>query len=620
MPGRPRGGPVPLFPMGVFFVATLIPALSTCLTRMTSGEKRLARRLEEKLEADYLLWYDIPVGSANLHPDFLVLNPRRGLLVLEVKDWRLETVQAMDRTSATILTPNGIKQVTNPLEQARQYAHAVVQLMEKDPQLTFASGKVAGRLVFPWGYGVVLTNITRKQFEGTDLDQVLEPHRVLCKDEMEEGVDGEGFQERLWAMFPFHRSVPLSLPQIDRIRWHLFPEIRITTPTQGQLFTDTEAVLPDIVQVMDLQQEQLARSLGDGHRVIHGVAGSGKTLILGYRAEHLAQVCRKPILVLCYNRTLAARLAQSMADKGLGEKVLVHSFHQWCRAQLLAYHQELPHKEGTEENEQFFRAMVEKLIRAVDQGQVPGGQYDGVLIDEGHDFEPAWFKLVVQMVDPASNSLLVLYDDAQDIYGRSKKQKFSFKSLGIQAQGRTTILKINYRNTREILQLATRFAADLLRPTQADEDGVPVLAPISGGRHGEAPQIVNLPDIQAQARYIAERFQAAHRQGTAWKDMALIYRDYPRVGKAVLHYLRQHQIPCTYFKQMTFGTQEDTVKVLTMHSCKGLEFPLVAIPGLNLLGETPEHQEEDARLLYVAMTRATRELLLTTETLATATV
>ena len=224
------------------------------------------------------------------------------------------------------------------------------------------------------------------------------------------------------------------------------------------------------------------------------------------------------------------------------------------------------------------------------------------------------------MVDPASNSLLVLYDDAQDIYGRSKKQKFSFKSLGIQAQGRTTILKINYRNTREILQLATRFAADLLRPTQADEDGVPVLAPISGGRHGEAPQIVNLPDIQAQARYIAERFQAAHRQGTAWKDMALIYRDYPRVGKAVLHYLRQHQIPCTYFKQMTFGAQEDTVKVLTMHSCKGLEFPLVAIPGLNLLGETPEHQEEDARLLYVAMTRATRELLLTTETLATATV
>jgi superfamily I DNA and RNA helicase len=43
------------------------------------------------------------------------------------------------------------------------------------------------------------------------------------------------------------------------------------------------------MRVMDMQQEQLARSLGDGHRVIHGVAGSGKTMILGYRAEYLGE-------------------------------------------------------------------------------------------------------------------------------------------------------------------------------------------------------------------------------------------------------------------------------------------------------------------------------------------
>ena len=40
---------------------------------------------------------------------------------------------------------------------------------------------------------------------------------------------------------------------------------------------------------MDLQQEKLARSVGDGHRVIHDAAGSGKNMILGYRAEY----CRK---------------------------------------------------------------------------------------------------------------------------------------------------------------------------------------------------------------------------------------------------------------------------------------------------------------------------------------
>jgi superfamily I DNA and RNA helicase len=35
---------------------------------------------------------------------------------------------------------------------------------------------------------------------------------------------------------------------------------------------------------MDMEQEKLARNLGEGHRIIHGVAGSGKTLILAYRA------------------------------------------------------------------------------------------------------------------------------------------------------------------------------------------------------------------------------------------------------------------------------------------------------------------------------------------------
>ena len=85
-----------------------------------------------------------------------------------------------------------------------------------------------------------------------------------------------------------------------------------------------------------------------------------------------------------------------------------------------------------------------------------------MLIDEGHDFAPEWLKLVTQMVDPTTNSLLVLYDDAQSIYERGRKKNFSFKSVGIQAQGRTTILKINYRNTRQILQTANAIAGDLL--------------------------------------------------------------------------------------------------------------------------------------------------------------
>jgi len=107
---------------------------------MTGGEKRLARRLEAKLEDDYLVWYDVPVGSRGFHPDFIVLHPRRGLLVLEVKDWRLDTIRAMDRFRASILTARGLVKEANPLEQARGYACAMASLLQKDPALVAPTG------------------------------------------------------------------------------------------------------------------------------------------------------------------------------------------------------------------------------------------------------------------------------------------------------------------------------------------------------------------------------------------------------------------------------------------------------------------------------------------------
>lgn len=596
-------------------MAILFPARGVCRFS-TRGEARFAERLEKKLEDDYLCWHDVPVGPANAHPDFVVLHPRRGLLVLEIKDWRLDNIKSITKHDVSLLTNAGLKHKPNPLEQARQYTHAVVNALEKDPQLTFQSGKLQGRLLFPWTYGVVLTNVTRKQFESTDLGEVLEPRRVLCQDEMTETADAEEFQRRLWEMFPIPFKGMLSLPQIDRIRWHLFPEIRLPN-LQGGLFDSSESApadpdeIPDLLRVMDLQQEQLARSLGSGHRVIHGVAGSGKTLILAYRAEQLARTCAKPILVLCYNRTLAKRLARTMDEKGLAEKVTVHTFHQWCRAQLVAYNVGLPpEKDG--DHDAFFPAMVERVMCAVDRDLIPSAQYDAVLIDEGHDFEPHWFKLVVQMVDPQTNSLLVLYDDAQSIYGRERKSKFSFRSVGIQAQGRTTILRVNYRNTKEVLDLASRFARDLLKAEEADEDSVPLVAPLSAGRHGPEPLIIKLPTHRDEAEYIVGHLKEAHDQGTPWCDMAVIYHDYQKVGKDVLSTLRACGVPVTFHKDATFAQDENTVKFLTMHSCKGLEFPLVAIPGVEVMANEGKTDDETARLLYVAMTRSTRELILTT--------
>lgn len=592
-------------------MTTLIPNYSSCAGRMTSGERRFAQRLEAKLEDDYLCWFDVPVGPTNSHPDFIILHPRRGLLILEVKDWKPETIQSITRSDAAILTPKGLKHVLNPLEQARQYAHAVTNVLERDKQLTFSSGRMEGRLMFPWAYGVVLANISRRTFDSSGLSEVIEPHRVICQDEMVESVEAEAFQQRLWEMFSVRFQGGLTLPQLDRVRWHLFPEIRLPDPQEG-LFGkgDLETVeIPDLLRVMDLQQEQLARSLGEGHRVIHGVAGSGKTLILGYRAEQLAKVCVKPILVLCYNKALAGRLMHWMSSKGVADKVHVRTFHSWCRSQLAAYNISFAqHKDDTDAT---MAEMVQAVIRGVERNQIPAAQYEAVMIDEGHDFKPEWLKLVVQMVDPLTNSLLVLYDDAQSIYEAGRQKNFSFKSVGIQAQGRTTILKVNYRNTQEILEFASQFASELLKPTDAEEDGIPRLVPISAGRHGKAPMVVKLPTLQSEGAWIADRLKEEHAKGTPWRDMAILYRHYDPVCKAVRTELRKGGIPNTWKDDVTFGESQDTVKLLPFHSSKGLEYPIVVIPGAGLLPTSDNADQEEARLLYVAMTRATSQLIVT---------
>lgn len=602
-------------------MAEIIPPLNRqTLGRMTSGEKRVARRLSALLEDDYLVWYDIPVGRKRRYPDFIVLHPSRGLLFLEVKDWKPDTLKKISKSDVTLLTASGQVVEPHPLERARQYTYAVIDTLSRDPQLRHASGQYKGRLIMPYGWGVVFTNITRSQIEKAIPDDrresLLPDHLMIYKDEITESADAERFQEQLWGMFNYPFGVQLTLPQIDRIRWHLFPEIRIDSE-QGDLFSadeesgeSGEVKLPDIVKIMDIQQEQLARSLGEGHRVIHGVAGSGKTLILGYRCLYLAEALNKPILVLCFNITLAAKLRAFITSKGIGAKVQVYHFHDWCSEQLKTYHVKVP-----DSGKPYFERLVETVIDAVEKGYIPRAQYGALLIDEGHDFEEAWFKLIVQMIDSETNSLLLLYDDAQSIYKNRSGLGFSLSSVGIQAQGRTTVLRLNYRNTREILSFAYRFASHYLEQQDTDDDHIPLIQPEAAGNTGPEPVVRQLKSLKDEADYAAACISKWHAQGVRWSDIAVLcFTRYQ--GDIVAGRLRGRDIPFLWMSdgkhKRAYDPNQDCVSVMTLHSSKGLEFDRVIMVGVGQIKEDDEREAQDARLLYVGMTRAQECLLVTT--------
>jgi superfamily I DNA/RNA helicase len=160
--------------------------------------------------------------------------------------------------------------------------------------------------------------------------------------------------------------------------------------------------------------------------------------------------------------------------------------------------------------------MVRRSSVPSSAGRFPSAQYEAVLIDEGHDFKPEWLKLVVQMVDPRRNSLLVLYDDAQSIYEAGRQKNFSFKSVGIQAQGRTTILKVNYQQHAgdpRVRRAVRRRAAECDGRRRRRQS--PDLMPISAGAPRQCADSGEIADAQAEGEWIAERLKEEHAKARA---------------------------------------------------------------------------------------------------------
>lgn len=578
-----------------------------------AGERAVLRQLRRCLEDDYIVWHNVPIGPRARQPDFVILSPRWGMLLLEVKHWKRSTIAGASRDSVTLVTERGTVTEASPLRQARDYAMELVDLMARDDSLVHHEGPFRGKLLFPYGWGVAFSNLRSAEIQGTDFAEVFPTHQALLRDDLAEDMPADAFQQRLWGMFTVHYPHTLSLPQRDRIRWHLFPEVRVSAQQTLDLDTTDAArapALPDLLQVMDLQQEQIARTLGEGHRVIHGAAGSGKTMILIYRAEQLAKAVRpdRPILVLCFNRPLADRIAALLRERGVDARVQVRTFHSWCQDMVRSYQLDVPRDlKGND----YFAALADTTGRAVDAGRVPGGQYSALLIDEAHDFEEAWLRMAARMVSPTTNSLLVLYDDAQSIY-QKQRRRFSFAQVGIEARGRTSILKLNYRNTAEVLALAMHCAESLLRAEERGEDEIQRVTPATAGRRGPLPVLIQARHEREEAELIADRVAATLSAGGSPNDVAVLLRT-KYLMKPIEAALATRGIPVQSMNAQAFKRFDwaaPSVKLLTMHSAKGLEFPLVVVAGLQVLPMRDESLEDAVRLLYVAMTRSTRELLL----------
>jgi superfamily I DNA/RNA helicase len=238
-----------------------------------------------------------------------------------------------------------------------------------------------------------------------------------------------------------------------------------------------------------------------------------------------------------------------------------------------------------------------------------------VLLDEAQDFGTTALRFVVGLLEPGHDDLVVVADAAQNIFRR----KFSWKQAGIQAQGRTRILRVNYRNTREILEFASRFllASTALRPEEVPdpEDEAAVIPPESAQRSGPRPELEIVKDTRAEVGRAIARATEYARRSSAPRSVAVLFPgsfdsgvDRARAlydGLAATDRVFWLSDPQNKTNRDRLAEAEDPILLSTIHSAKGLEFPYVVLCGI---WSDREEQEANRKLAYVGMTRATDHL------------
>lgn len=139
--------------------------------------------------------------------------------------------------------------------------------------------------------------------------------------------------------------------------------------------------------------------------------------------------------------------------------------------------------------------------------------------------------------------------------------------------------------------------------------GIPLIKPVSCGRDGQAP-IIKLPTLRDEAAAIADHLASAHQEGFAWGDMAVLCADSDTRDLCACT-LAQRKLPVENRLGVgDFDPTSNKIKVMTMKVSKGLEFPVVALPGVGHMPAPGEDEQEAARVFYVAATRATQRLVL----------
>ena len=322
--------------------------------------------------------------------------------------------------------------------------------------------------------------------------------------------------------------------------------------------------------------------------LVNSCAGSGKTRCLVHRLQHLLNIGVAPskIVAITFTNAAAEEILERIArPTGL----FVGTIHSYANQLLLMG--------GINTADILDKEQFDKLFSRIKKHPDCIKEVEYLLLDEGQDSTAQQFEFVLKTVNP--KNWMIFSDHRQSIYRFAGATPDYILNLMDSPEVTTYDLTENYRNAPEILD----FAKKQIRPLGIDylDHSVP-MRKVSG----------RVITIDYSGEGIATTIKRYVNEGrSAYKDWFILTRTNAE-SEAILKVLARHKIPTDTFKKAQLDNKglkqkmrEDTVKVLTIHTAKGLEADNVVVIGAR------NRDIEEKCIGYVAATRA-RNLLVWT--------
>jgi superfamily I DNA/RNA helicase len=581
--------------------------------QLTAGEKALLKYLDFHLPrdkdwkkgdslGDYRGWLIFAQPFLNgTRPDIVIFNPHVGLVIYEVKDWNLTNYEWKDGQGLFVNDKRGSHPIKTPISQVEYYKEKLIGQLVPD------IGEAIDREIK--NYGLIKTGL---YFHKATTEHC---RRLL------------GGKIRNFNYFPFFGFDDLVGEKLKQIA----PDVDTTSNRFWNTGWNKDILFWLMPPFHSLEQGTLLKLRGNqvkiaepktGHFRVRGVAGSGKTQALAYRAGKLASLGLN-VLIVSFNITLWHYVKDMVARSPFAfswEMITFTHFHGFCKDRLNEFGElwpKSPKREDYDDHKTFELALdyffsvtiPEKIVHAAVRHTYE--KYDAILIDEGQDYYFEWYSMLHQYFLRERDEVLIVCDKRQNIFDR----ELDWLDKRVTKSG----LK-KFKEPYVDLIATFRLPIKVARMTNEFSEIFGLNQELKVGKYEDNPVLVHSHHIvwlniaESDWKYfILNAFLRLKKEHYSASDIVILLPSH-KIGKEAVQLFKERNIEVNHVfeenlearfhpHKKAFWMGDGRLKMSTIHSFKGWEL-------LNIVLFIPEHEPENARkldsIVYTALTR-TRE-------------